>query len=362
MKNKILVTGGAGYIGSHTCIALHEAGYDIVVYDNLSNSSRAAINRVSALIGQPIKFIEGDIRDTESLKKVFAAHHFFGVIHFAGLKSVGESVAKPLMYYNNNVSGTITLLEVMSEYDVKNFVFSSSATVYGDPENLPINEESPRSCTNPYGQSKLAVEYILEDLAVSDDRWNLISLRYFNPVGAHSSGQIGEDPNDTPNNLMPYISQVAIGKLEQLSIFGNDYPTVDGTGVRDFIHVTDLAQGHVAALNYLEQQTSPEKSCLDTVSTKQTSSKSSSVGFLPINLGTGKGTSVLELISAFSDVSGQSIPYQFAARRAGDIASCYASADKATLLLGWEAKLPITDMCQDTWRWQSMNPNGYNAS
>ena len=362
MKNKILVTGGAGYIGTHTCIALHEAGYDIVVYDNLSNSSPEAIKRVSTLIGQPIEFIEGDIRDAESLKQVFAAHHFFGVIHFAGLKAVGESVAKPLMYYNNNVSGTITLLEVMSEYDVKNFVFSSSATVYGDPENLPINEESPRSCTNPYGQSKLAVEYILEDLAKSDENWNLIALRYFNPVGAHPSGLIGEDPNDIPNNLMPYISQVAVGKLKQLSIFGNDYPTVDGTGVRDFIHVTDLAQGHVTALNYLEQQTSLEKSCLDTASAKQTNFKSSSVGFLPINLGTGKGTSVLELISAFSDVSGQAIPYQFTARRAGDIASCYASADKAESLLGWQAKLSITNMCQDTWRWQSMNPNGYNIS
>ena len=213
MKNKILVTGGAGYIGSHTCIALHEAGYDIVVYDNLSNSSRAAINRVSALISQPIEFIEGDIRDAESLRQVFSSHHFFGVIHFAGLKAVGESVTKPLLYYNNNVSGTITLLEAMAEYDVKNLVFSSSATVYGDPENLPINEESPRSCTNPYGQSKLAVEHILEDLAVADNEWNLISLRYFNPVGAHISGQIGEDPNDIPNNLMPYISQVAVGKL-----------------------------------------------------------------------------------------------------------------------------------------------------
>ncbi|MBI0425841.1 UDP-glucose 4-epimerase GalE [Psychrobacter sp. NG27] len=360
MSKKILVTGGAGYIGSHTCIALHEAGYDIVVYDNLSNSSPEAIKRVSTLIDQPIEFIEGDIRDAESLKKVFAAHHFFGVIHFAGLKAVGESVANPLMYYHNNVSGTIALLEVMSEYDVKNFVFSSSATVYGDPESLPINEESPRSCTNPYGQSKLAVEHILEDLAKSDDRWNLIALRYFNPVGAHSSGQIGEDPNDIPNNLMPYISQVAVGKLDKLSIFGNDYPTVDGTGVRDFIHVIDLAQGHVAALNYLEQQTSLEKSCLDTVNTKQTISKSSSVGFLPINLGTGKGTSVLELISAFADVSGQAIPYQFTSRRTGDIASCYASADKATSLLGWQAKLSITNMCQDTWRWQRMNPNGYN--
>ncbi|MBF4490021.1 UDP-glucose 4-epimerase GalE [Psychrobacter sp. N25K4-3-2] len=351
MKNKILVTGGVGYIGSHTCIALHEAGYDIVVYDNLSNSSREAINRVSTLIGQSIKFIEGDVRDAESLKRVFSSHQFFGVIHFAGLKAVGESVAKPLLYYNNNVSGTITLLEVMAEYDVKNLIFSSSATVYGDPETLPINEKSKRSCTNPYGQSKLTVEHILEDLAVSDDSWNLIPLRYFNPVGAHPSGKIGEDPNDIPNNLMPYISQVAVGKLEKLSIFGHDYPTIDGTGVRDFIHVTDLAKGHVAALNYLEKQTSSNESG---------TTKQNSVGFLPINLGTGKGTSVLELVSAFSDVSKQDIPYQFAERRAGDIASCYASADKAKNLLGWQAKLSITDMCQDTWRWQSINPNGYD--
>ena len=348
MKNKILVTGGAGYIGSHTCIALHQAGYDIVVYDNLSNSSIEAINRASKLAGQPIEFIEGDIRDAKLLRQVFAEHDFFGVIHFAGLKAVGESVAKPLLYYNNNVSGTIILLEVMAEANVKNLVFSSSATVYGDPEVLPIDETSPRSCTNPYGQSKLTVEHILQDLAATNDSWNLIPLRYFNPVGAHPSGQIGEDPNDIPNNLMPYISQVAVGKLEKLSIFGNDYPTVDGTGVRDFIHVTDLAQGHVAALNYLQQQ----------VSLSQTSS----VGFLPINLGTGKGTSVLELVTAFSEVSGQDIPYQFSARRAGDIASCYASADKAKQLLGWEAKLSITEMCQDTWRWQSMNPNGYNIA
>ena len=340
MKNKILVTGGAGYIGTHTCIALHEAGYDMVVYDNLSNSSREAINRVSALIGQPIEFIEGDIRDAESLRQVFLSHQFFGVIHFAGLKAVGESVAKPLLYYNNNVSGTITLLEVMAEYDVKNLVFSSSATVYGDPEILPIDENSPRSCTNTYGQSKLTVEHILEDLAVSDDSWNLIPLRYFNPVGAHPSGKIGEDPNDIPNNLMPYISQVAVGKLPKLSIFGNDYPTIDGTGVRDFIHVTDLAQGHVAALSYLEQQVAP-------------------LGFLPINLGSGKGSSVLELVTAFENVTGQKIPYKFTDRRAGDIASCYASADKAKNLLEWQAKLSITDICEDTWRWQSMNPNGY---
>ena len=348
MKNKILVTGGAGYIGSHTCIALHQAGYDIVVYDNLSNSSREAVNRVSTLIGQPIEFIEGDIRDAELLRQVFTEHQFFGVIHFAGLKAVGESVAKPLLYYNNNVSGTITLLEAMAEANVKNLVFSSSATVYGDPEVLPIDETSPRSCTNPYGQSKLTVEHILEGLAATNEGWNLIPLRYFNPVGAHPSGQIGEDPNDIPNNLMPYISQVAVGKLEKLSIFGNDYPTVDGTGVRDFIHVTDLAQGHVAALNYLQKQVGQDKY--------------SSIGFLPINLGTGKGTSVLELVTAFSEVSEQNIPYQFSARRAGDIASCYASADKAKELLGWEAKLSITEMCQDTWRWQSMNPNGYHIA
>ena len=348
MKNKILVTGGAGYIGSHTCIALHEAGYEIVVYDNLSNSSREAVNRVSTIVGQSIEFIEGDIRDVDLLRQVFSDNQFFGVIHFAGLKAVGESVTKPLLYYNNNVSGTITLLEIMAEYDVKNLVFSSSATVYGDPEVLPIDETSPRSCTNPYGQSKLTVEHILEDLAATNDGWNLIPLRYFNPVGAHPSGQIGEDPNDIPNNLMPYISQVAVGKLEKLSIFGNDYPTVDGTGVRDFIHVTDLAQGHVAALNYLQKRVGQDKY--------------SSIGFLPINLGTGKGTSVLELVTAFSEVSGQNIPYQFSARRAGDIASCYASADKAKQLLGWEASLSITDMCHDTWRWQSMNPNGYNLA
>ncbi|MGP5405500.1 UDP-glucose 4-epimerase GalE [Psychrobacter celer] len=346
MKNKILVTGGAGYIGSHTCIALHQAGYDIVVYDNLSNSSREAINRVSTLIGQPIKFIEGDIRDAELLRQVFTEHPFFGVIHFAGLKAVGESVAKPLLYYNNNVSGTITLLEVMAEANVKNLVFSSSATVYGDPEVLPIDETSPRSCTNPYGQSKLTVEHILQGLAATNEGWNLIPLRYFNPVGAHPSGQIGEDPNDIPNNLMPYISQVAVGKLEKLSIFGNDYPTVDGTGVRDFIHVSDLAAGHVAALNYLQQQVHVQQS---------------SAGFLPINLGTGTGTSVLELVNAFTDITGQRVPYQFVARRAGDIASCYASADKAKALLGWQAKLSVAEMCADTWRWQSQNPSGYNS-
>ncbi len=341
MKPKILVTGGAGYIGSHTCIALHQAGYDIIVFDNLSNSSVEAINRVSNLIKTPVTFIKGDIRDRASLQKVFIEHSFFGVIHFAGLKAVGESVEKPLRYYDNNVSGTLNLLDIMRAHDVKNFVFSSSATVYGDPDVLPINENAPRSATNPYGHSKLMVERILEDLTSADEGWSLVTLRYFNPVGAHVSGQIGEDPNGIPNNLMPYISQVAVGKLAQLSVFGNDYATPDGTGVRDFIHVTDLAYGHVAALDYIQQQDHP-------------------TGFLPINLGTGKGSSVLELLTAFSEVSGQRIPYQFAPRRAGDIASCYASADKAKALLGWEAELSIKDMCADTWRWQRLNPNGFS--
>ena len=349
MKNKILVTGGAGYIGSHTCIALYEAGYDLVVYDNLTNSSYEAINRVSKLVGQPISFIEGDIRDQELLAEVFANHDFFAVIHFAGLKAVGESVAKPLLYYDNNVSGTISLLEIMSDYNVKNLIFSSSATVYGDPQTLPIDENSPRSATNPYGQSKLMVEHMLEDLAAADKDWNLITLRYFNPVGAHLSGQIGEDPSDIPNNLMPYISQVAVCKLTQLSIFGNDYATVDGSGVRDYIHVVDLAAGHVAALNYLQQQTSLDTSIDD----------HSSVGFLAINLGSGTGTSVLELVDAFTQVTGQKVPYQFVDRRAGDIASCYASANKAKTLLNWQTQLSIAEMCADSWRWQSNNPNGY---
>lgn len=342
MAHKILVTGGAGYIGTHTCIALHKAGYEIIVYDNLCNSNVEAVRRVSQLIGTALEFIEGDIRDSKALREVFTDHQFYGVIHFAGLKAVGESVAKPLLYYDNNVSGTINLLEIMKEFRVKNLVFSSSATVYGDPEILPITETSPRSCTNPYGQSKLMVEYILEDLANADSNWNLIVLRYFNPVGAHISGQIGEDPNNIPNNLMPYISQVAVGKLATLNIFGNDYPTVDGTGVRDYIHVTDLAQGHVNALQYVERQDMP-------------------LGFEPINLGTGNGSSVMELVTTFIEVTGQKVPYQFVARRAGDIASCYASADKAKQLLNWEAKQSVSDMCADTWRWQNNNPNGYKT-
>lgn len=339
-SKKILVTGGAGYIGSHTLIELIAAGFTPVVYDNLSNSSPASLARVQQIVGQSIEFIEGDILDTQLLAKTFAAHDFTAVIHFAGLKAVGESVAKPLWYYQNNVAGTLNLLDAMTSAQVKNLIFSSSATVYGDPEALPIVESSPRSATNPYGQSKLMIEYMLEDLAKADNHWQLISLRYFNPIGAYHTGTIGENPNGIPNNLMPYVSQVAVGKLPQLSVFGNDYDTVDGTGVRDYIHVVDLAKGHVAALQYLEHQTQ--------------------LGFEPINLGTGKGTSVLELVNAFIKTTGQPVPYSVAPRRPGDIASCYASSDKAKHLLGWQAKFDIERMCTDTWRWQSQNPNGYD--
>ena len=339
-SKKILVTGGAGYIGSHTLIELIAAGFTPVVYDNLSNSSPASLARVQQIVGQSIEFIEGDILDTQLLAKTFAAHDFTAVIHFAGLKAVGESVAKPLWYYQNNVAGTLNLLDAMTNAQVKNLIFSSSATVYGEPQALPIVESSPRSATNPYGQSKLMIEHMLEDLAKADKHWQLISLRYFNPIGAHHTGTIGENPNGIPNNLMPYVSQVAVGKLPQLSVFGNDYDTVDGTGVRDYIHVVDLAKGHVAALQYLENQTQ--------------------LGFEPINLGTGKGTSVLELVNAFIKTTGQPVPYSIAPRRPGDIASCYASSDKAKHLLGWQAEFDIERMCTDTWRWQSQNPNGYD--
>ena len=339
-SKKILVTGGAGYIGSHTLIELIAAGFTPVVYDNLSNSSPASLARVQQIVGQSIEFIEGDILDTQLLAKTFAAHDFTAVIHFAGLKAVGESVAKPLWYYQNNVAGTLNLLDAMTNAHVKNLIFSSSATVYGDPEALPIVESSPRSATNPYGQSKLMIEHMLEDLAKADNHWQLISLRYFNPIGAHHTGTIGENPNGIPNNLMPYVSQVAVGKLPQLSVFGNDYDTVDGTGVRDYIHVVDLAKGHVAALQYLEHRTQ--------------------LGFEPINLGTGKGTSVLELVNAFIKTTNQPVPYSIAPRRPGDIASCYASSDKAKHLLGWQAEFDIERMCTDTWRWQSQNPNGYD--
>ncbi|MFW2176757.1 MULTISPECIES: UDP-glucose 4-epimerase GalE [unclassified Moraxella] len=336
---KILVTGGAGYIGSHTLIELIQAGFSPIVYDNLSNASPIALERVEAIVGQKIDLIQGDILDKDLLAKIFAEHEFFAVIHFAGLKAVGESVAKPLWYYQNNVTGTLNLLDAMSQANVKNIIFSSSATVYGDPASLPITEDMPRSATNPYGQSKLMIEHILADLAVSDGDWQAVSLRYFNPIGAYHTGTIGENPNGIPNNLMPYISQVAVGKLKQLSVFGDDYDTVDGTGVRDYIHVVDLAKGHVKALQYLQ--------------TKQ------KLGFEAINLGTGNGTSVLELVNAFIKTTEQAVPYTVAPRRAGDIASCYASSDKAKTLLDWQAEKNIEQMCEDTWRWQSNNPQGY---
>ena len=333
----VLVTGGAGYIGTHTCVELFEAGYDFVVYDNLSNASIAALSRVEKITGKAVKFVEGDIRDKAALQKVFDTYAIDSVIHFAGLKAVGESVAMPLEYYDNNVYGTVALCEVMQKNNCKKIVFSSSATVYGDPHTTPIKEDFPLSATNPYGRSKLFIEEILRDVFVSDATWKIILLRYFNPVGAHPSGLIGEDPNGIPNNLMPYIAQVAVGKREALQIFGNDYDTPDGTGVRDYIHVVDLAQGHVKALEKIN--------ALDKV--------------LTVNLGTGKGYSVLDMVHAFEKASGKKIAYNFAPRRAGDIAKCYADPSYAQEVLGWYAKKDVNAMCKDAWRWQSMNPNGY---
>lgn len=338
---KILVTGGAGYIGSHTCIELIESGYTPVVYDNLSNSSTVSLDRIKQITGQSVEFVEGDIRDANQLKQAITKHDIEAVIHFAGLKAVGESVAKPLMYYDNNVSGSVTLVETMAACNVKKIIFSSSATVYGDPASVPILENFPISATNPYGQSKLMVEEILRDLYKSDNDWNVSLLRYFNPVGAHKSGLIGEDPSDIPNNLMPYISGVAVGRYEKLSIFGNDYPTGDGTGVRDYIHVVDLAKGHVKALQAFDN------SDVDNLFT--------------VNLGTGKGFSVLEMINAFATASSKEVAYQVVDRRPGDIACCYADTALAENLLGWKAEKDIAEMCEDTWRWQSNNPNGYNS-
>jgi len=333
----VLLTGGAGYIGSHTLILLMEAGHDVVVFDNFSNSSKESILRVEKIVGQKIAVIEGDIRSRKDLKKVFVQYSIDSVIHFAGLKAVGESVAKPLKYYDNNVNGTVILCEVMAEYNCKSIVFSSSATVYGDPHTVPIKEDFPLFATNPYGRSKLMIEEILRDLYVSDKEWKVVLLRYFNPVGAHHSGTIGEDPNGIPNNLMPYIAQTAVGKLSCLGVFGDDYETIDGTGVRDYIHVVDLAQGHVNALNKIES--------FDDVMT--------------INLGTGNGYSVLEMVKAFEVASGKEIPFCIAPRRAGDIASCYADPSYAEEVLAWKAILGINEMCEDSWRWQSKNPNGY---
>ena len=333
----ILVTGGAGYIGSHTCILLVEAGYDIIIFDNFSNASRQSIKSVEKIVGQSILLVEGDIRNKEDLDTLFSTHNIDAVIHFAGLKSVGESVEKPLKYYDNNVHGTSVLCKVMATHGCKSIVFSSSATVYGDPHTVPIKEDFPLLATNPYGRSKLMVEEILQDLYVSDDTWKIVLLRYFNPVGAHASGTLGEDPNGIPNNLMPFITQTAVGKRDTLSIFGDDYDTIDGTGVRDYIHVVDLAEGHLKALAIIEQLK----------------------GVLVVNLGTGKGYSVLEMVQAFEKASGKKIPYIIAPRRAGDIASCYADPSYAKEVLGWEAKKGIDTMCQDSWRWQSKNPNGY---
>ena len=334
---KVLVTGGAGYIGSHTCVLLLEAGYDVVVFDNFSNASEESIKRVEALTGKQVTLIRGDIRDRKSLESVFSQHTIDAVIHFAGLKAVGESVEQPLRYYENNVCGTVLLCEVMAAHGCKSIVFSSSATVYGDPHTTPIKEDFPLSATNPYGRSKLMIEEILRDLYVSDNSWKIVLLRYFNPVGAHVSGMIGEDPNGIPNNLMPFIAQTAVGKREKLSVFGNDYDTHDGTGVRDYIHVVDLAEGHLKALEKIAD--------IDEV--------------LAVNLGTGKGYSVLDMVKAFEKASGKDVPYEIAPRRSGDIAKCYADPSFAKEVLGWEAKKGIEEMCEDTWRWQHNNPDGY---
>ncbi|KDE41144.1 UDP-glucose 4-epimerase [Nitrincola lacisaponensis] len=336
----ILVTGGAGYIGSHTCLELLASGYEVVVLDNLSNSCVESLQRVKKIVNGKVSFIKGDIRDKVSLRRIFSQYSITAVIHFAGFKAVGESVEQPLRYYDNNVGGTLCLLGVMAEYGCKQLVFSSSATVYGDPSSVPIRENFPVSATNPYGRTKLMVENILRDLAASDSQWSIALLRYFNPVGAHESGLIGEDPNGIPNNLMPYITQVAVGKHDSLCVFGGDYPTFDGTGVRDYIHIVDLAKGHLKALAALELET----------------------GVLTINLGTGRGYSVLEVIAAFEKVSGCKIPYRFVERRQGDVAQCYADPSYAKLVLGWQAEYGIERMCQDAWRWQICNPEGYKSA
>lgn len=333
----LLITGGSGYIGSHTVVELFGIGEDVIIVDNLSNSSTKPIDRIEQITGKKPIFIEADICDKAAMQLIFEQHNIDSVIHFAGLKAVGESSQIPLSYYHNNVSGTITLLEVMAEYNVKKLVFSSSATVYGDKNESPLIETMPTSATNPYGQTKLMVEHVLFDLAKSDPSWHIILLRYFNPIGAHKSGLIGENPNGIPNNLLPFVSQVAVGRLAQLNVFGNDYDTKDGTGVRDYIHVVDLAKAHlkaVAALNELN-------------------------GCTAINVGTGNGTSVLEIVDKFKQVSGVNIPYKISPRRPGDIATVFARADLAADLLGWHAELDLNDMITDTWRWQSNNPNGF---
>ena len=334
----ILITGGAGYIGSHTCLQLLAAGQQIVVVDNLSNSSQESLLRVEKITKKTIPFIRADIRDKQALREIFKVHAISAVIHFAGLKAVGESNERPQLYYDNNVAGSLNLFEVMAECNVKNIVFSSSATVYGDPIKVPISENFPLSATNPYGRTKLMIEDILRDLHKSDNSWRIAILRYFNPIGAHSSGQIGEDPNGIPNNLLPYVAQVAVGRLAKLRGFGNDYATHDGTGVRDYIHVVDLADGHLAALDYLTKNQA----------------------MITVNLGTGNGYSVLDVVNAFAKTSAKEISYEILPRRAGDVAINYADASLAKKLLGWHASRSLDEMCADTWRWQSNNPNGFS--
>ena len=335
---KILVTGGAGFIGSHTCVELLNSGYEVVVLDNLCNASEKSLERVEQITGKKVKFYKADILDREALNQIFDAEKIDAVIHFAGLKAVGESVQKPMEYYQNNISGTLILTDVMRNHGVKNIIFSSSATVYGNPEFIPITEECPKGvCTNPYGWTKSMLEQILTDIQYADKDWNVILLRYFNPIGAHKSGLMGENPNGIPNNLMPYITQVAVGKLKELGVFGNDYDTPDGTGVRDYIHVVDLAIGHVKALKKIEEK----------------------AGLCVYNLGTGVGYSVLDIVKNFEEATGVKIPYSIKERRAGDIATCYADVAKAKEELGWVAERGIKEMCEDSWRWQSNNPNGY---
>ena len=335
---KILVTGGAGYIGSHTCVELLNEGYEVVIVDNLYNANKKAVDRVEEITGKKVTFYEADICDKEAMDAIFDKEDVQAVIHFAGLKAVGESTVKPLEYYQNNIAGTLTLCDVMRNHGVKNIIFSSSATVYGDPAMIPITEECPKGqCTNPYGWTKSMLEQVLTDIQKADPEWNVMLLRYFNPIGAHKSGTIGENPNGIPNNLMPYITQVAVGKLKELGVFGNDYDTPDGTGVRDYIHVVDLAKGHVKALKKIEENP----------------------GLAIYNLGTGKGYSVLDIVKNFEAATGVKIPYVIKPRRPGDIATCYSDASKAERELGWKAENGIKEMCADSWRWQSNNPNGY---
>ena len=333
----LLVTGGAGFVGSHTCVELLNTGHSIVVLDNLSNSSTKSLDAVRRITNRPLDFVEGDLRDAACLDRLFAANCFDAVIHFGGLKAVGESVAKPLLYYENNVMGTVHLINAMKAHSVKTLVFSSSATVYGNPARVPATEDLPTSATNPYGRSKLVIEEMLRDVYASDPEWRISLLRYFNPVGAHASGELGEDPRGTPNNLLPYIAQVAVGHLPHLRVFGNDYATPDGTGVRDYIHVVDLARGHIAALKFLSDR--PKLAVH--------------------NLGTGRGSSVLEALRAFEEASGRAIPFRVVERRPGDIAECYADTTKAHRELGWSAEYDLNDMCRDAWKWQSRHPNGF---